>query len=128
MSVGLGVPSASALFFNMCMFSPRMQRDHRILLTIRTDIKRPLENETLHLGVVPSEEKGKISFYFFFFLLSPIMIISSGSTESSRLVKRNRFAFSASPLRRTRAMIPIRITKWVNLVDTTISSESKTTQ
>lgn len=43
MSVGLGVPSASALFFNNVHVSPRMQRDHCIL---RTDIKRG--NETRH--------------------------------------------------------------------------------
>lgn len=99
MSVGLGVPSASALFFNMCMFSPRMQRDHCILLTIRIDIKRPLENETLHLVSYPLKKKGRREdIFFFFFLLSPIMIISSGSKKfdqsssdsRSRLVKRNR--------------------------------------
>lgn len=67
MSVGLGVPSASALFFNMCMFSPRMQRDHCILLTIRIDIKRPLENETLHLVSYPLKKKGRREDIFFIF-------------------------------------------------------------
>lgn len=107
MSVGLGVPSASALFFNMCMFSPRMQRDHCILLTIRIDIKRPLENETLHLVSYPLKKKGRREDIFFFFLLSPIMIISSGSKKfdqsssdsRSRLVKknRNRLCFLSQP-------------------------------
>lgn len=64
-SVGLGVPSESALFFNMCMFLHECNVDHCIL---PTDIKRPVENETetLHRFFFLFKERRGYTFFFLF--------------------------------------------------------------